>query len=189
VQHALLHGDDVTGATTFLLEEGLDTGPVLGTLTETVRPTDTSGDLLARLATAGAGLLVASLDGLEKGDLVPVPQPGDGVSFAPKITAVDARVDWGAPAFHVDRLVRACTPAPGAWTSVRGDRLGLGPVQVVGPADLEAGQVRVTRSDVVVGTGNGHGVSLGEVRPAGKRPMPAPAWARGMRDLDGDRLT
>ena len=132
VQHAVLHGDDVTGATTFLLEEGLDTGPVFGTLTEPVRAADTSGDLLDRLARAGAGLLVATLDGIESGDVVGVPQPADGVSLAPKLGTDDARVDWTSPAQHVDRLVRACTPAPGRLDDSGGERLGLGPVSPAG---------------------------------------------------------
>ena len=126
VQHAIRHGDDVTGATTFLLEEGLDTGPVFGVVTEPIRPTDTTGDLLERLAAAGARLLVATLDGIEDGELRPVPQSPDDVSLAPKVTVDDARVDWSVPALAVDRLVRACTPAPGAWTTFRGERLRLG---------------------------------------------------------------
>jgi methionyl-tRNA formyltransferase len=188
VQHAVLHGDEVTGASVFALEEGLDTGPVYGVMTEPVRPRDTSGDLLGRLATAGAGLLVATLDALERGEVVAVPQPPDGVSYAPKLAVEDARVDWGRPAFHVDRQVRACTPVPGAWTVWQGDRVGLGPVEPAGPADLAAGQVRVGRRDVVVGCGDGQCVRLGEVRPAGRRPMAADAWARGLRDLDGAAL-
>src|SRR5215218_4039570 len=89
VQHAVLHGDRVTGASVFTLEEGLDTGPVLSVMTEAVRPRDTSGELLDRLATAGAGLLVATLDALERGELTPRPQPAEGVSLAPKITVED----------------------------------------------------------------------------------------------------
>jgi len=186
VQHAVLHGDEVTGASVFALEEGLDTGPVYGVMTEAVRPRDTSGDLLGRLATAGAGLLVATLDGLERDELVGEPQPADGVSYAPKLTVESARVDWARPAFHVDRQVRACTPAPGAWTTVQGERLGLGPVELLeADSDLAAGQVRVGRHEVLVGCGDGQAARLGEVRPAGKRPMPADAWARGVRDLDG----
>jgi methionyl-tRNA formyltransferase len=188
VQHALLHGDDVTGATTFLLEEGLDTGPVFGSLTESVRDADTSGDLLGRLAVAGAGLLVATLDALEKGDLDPVPQSTEGVSLAPKLTAEDARVDWARPAFQIDRQVRACTPEPGAWTTLRGERLGLGPVHVEEAGDREPGVIQVTRTQVLVGAGSGTAVALDDVRPAGKRPMPAVAWARGVRDLDGARF-
>ena len=185
VQHAILHGDEVTGASVFALEEGLDTGPVYGVMTEQVRPRDTSGDLLQRLAAAGAGLLVATLDGLERGELVARPQPADGVSYAPKLSPEDARVDWAGPAFHLDRQVRACTPAPGAWTTWQGERLGLGPVEPVGETDLGPGQVRVDRREVLVGCGDGRAVRLGEVRPAGRKPMAADAWARGVRDLDG----
>ena len=188
VQHAIRHGDDITGATTFRLDEGMDTGAVFGTLTEAVRPTDTSGDLLDRLASAGAGLLVATLDGIESGEVTAVPQPADGVSIAPKLGTDDARVDWTVPSMHVDRLVRACTPAPGAWTTVRGDRLGLGPVRPAEDADLAPGQVRVEKSRVLVGCGDGRAVQLGDVRPAGKRLMPAVDWARGVRDLDGARF-
>jgi methionyl-tRNA formyltransferase len=188
VQHAILHGDDVTGATVFTLEEGLDTGPVLAVMTEPVRPRDTSGDLLGRLSAGGAGLLVATLDALEAGELVAQPQPVDGVSLAPKVTVEDARVDWAAPAFHVDRQVRACTPAPGAWTTWAGDRLGLGPVEPAGDTSLAPGTVAVGRREVLVGAGDGQAVRLGEVRLAGRKPMAAADWARGVRDLDGGAL-
>jgi methionyl-tRNA formyltransferase len=188
VQHALLHGDDVTGATTFLLDEGLDTGPVLGLLTETVRRDDTSGTLLERLAVAGAGLLVATLDALEDGTLTAAPQSADGVSAAPKLTREDSRIDWTAPAFHVERLVRACTPAPGAWTTWHGEHVGLGPVTVLDSEGLPPATVRVGRSEVLVGCGDGRAVRLGVVRPPGRRPMAAEAWARGVRALDGSRF-
>ncbi|WP_130013835.1 methionyl-tRNA formyltransferase [Serinicoccus sediminis] len=185
VQHALRAGDDVTGAVTFRLEEGLDTGPVLGRLTETVRPRDTAGELLERLAQAGARLLVSTLDALEEGAVQPVPQPAEGVSLAPKIDVDDARVPWRLPAFAVDRLVRACTPDPGAWTTLGADRVKLGPVT---PADdagaedpaLQPGQISVGRRAVLVGTGSSP-VRLGEVQAPGKRAMPATDWARGAR--------
>ncbi len=187
VQHALLAGEDVTGASTFRLEEGLDTGPVYGVVTETVRPTDTSGDLLDRLADSGAGLLVRTLDGIEDGTLRPEPQPADGVTLAPKLTVEDAAVDWSAPAMHIDRVIRACTPAPGAWTIFRDTRLKLGPVTLErGRTDLGPGQLAVEKSGVRVGTGS-HVVVLGEVQPQGKRAMPAADWARGVRP-DGERL-
>jgi methionyl-tRNA formyltransferase len=195
VPHALLHGDDVTGASVFTLEEGLDTGPVLAVMTEAVRPRDTTGDLLGRLSVAGAGLLVATLDAIERGELVARPQPAEGISLAPKLTVEDAQVDWSAPMLRVDRLVRACTPAPGAWTTWQGTRLGLGPVEPVeqsDPADtgtkLAPGQVRAARREVLVGTGDGRAVRLGEVTPAGRRSMAADAWARGVRDIDGGIL-
>lgn len=184
VQHAVMAGDEVTGATTFLLDDGMDTGPVLGTTTETIRPRDTAGDLLDRLSRSGADLLVATLDALEDGTLRPQPQPADGVSIAPKLTTTDARVDWATPALAADRRIRGCTPAPGAWTTLPdGARLGLGPVTPrPDVTDLPAGHVRVGRKDVLVGTAT-HAVELGHVQPPGKKPMPAADWARGARGL------
>jgi methionyl-tRNA formyltransferase len=188
VQRAVMAGDDVTGASTFLIEEGLDTGPVFGTMTETVRPTDTAGDLLGRLAVAGAGLLVATMDGLENGSLVAKPQPAEGVSLAPKLTVDDARVDWSRPAFVVDRLVRGCTPNPGAWTTFRGERVKLEPVTPADdPTNGPAGTLVVTKRDVHVATGSGN-VRLGVVQGHGKKPMPAADWARGLRIEPGERF-
>ncbi len=189
VQHAIWHGDDITGATTFLLEEGLDTGPVLGVVTEQVRPTDTSGELLGRLAISGADLLVATLDGLANGALVPTPQPADGVTSAPKLDVADARVDWQQPALRVDRQIRACTPDPGAWSTLGEQRLRLGPVRP-DPATtgLGPGELAVGKHEIRVGTAT-YAVVLGEVVPPGKRPMPAADWARGARLLPPARLT
>ena len=188
VQHAVLHGDEVTGASVFELEAGLDTGPVYGTLTETIRPTDTSGDLLGRLATEGAGLLVAVLDAIEAGTARAHTQPADGISLAPKLTVDDARIRWSDPAFAVDRRIRACTPAPGAWTTLRDDRLKLGPVRPVANAPaLAPGDVLVERTQVLVGTATTP-VALGEVRAAGKKPMAATDWARGLRIQPGEKL-
>ena len=188
VQHAILHGDDLTGATTFSLVRELDAGPVFGVATEPIKPSDTAGDLLARLAQSGAELLVATMDGIESGALVARPQPAEGISLAPKITTEDAHVDWAKPAPAVSRLIRACTPAPGAWSVLDGIRLRLGP-----PAGLAAapaagtapgpGELLVERSRVLVGTAT-LPVELGDVQPDGKRLMPATDWARGLR-LDG----
>ncbi|MCL7458407.1 methionyl-tRNA formyltransferase [Micromonospora echinofusca] len=188
VQHAVLHGDELTGASVFQLEEGLDTGPVYGTLTDEIRPADTSGDLLERLAHSGAGLLVAVLDAIDDGTARAEPQPADGVSLAPKLTVEDARVRWSDPAFAVDRRIRACTPAPGPWTTFRGERVKLGPVTPVpdGP-ELKPGELLVEKSRVLAGTATTP-VRLGEVRAAGKRAMPATDWARGVRVAAGEEL-
>ncbi|MGW5239823.1 methionyl-tRNA formyltransferase [Monashia sp. NPDC004114] len=211
VQHAVMAGDEVTGASTFLIEKGLDTGPVYGVMTEAIRPTDTAGDLLDRLAVAGAGLLVATLDGIETGALVAKPQPAEGVSLAPKIDVEDARIEWSRPALAIDRLVRGCTPAPGAWTTFRGERLKVAPLvlatpdelpsQVPGsahvdvqadrpgdgprPARLDPGRIAVTKRAVFVGTGSVP-VRLGVVQAHGKKPMPAADWARGSRIEPGE---
>lgn len=188
VQHSLWAGDEVTGATTFRIVKELDAGPTYGVMTERIRATDTAGDLLARLAEGGAGLLVATLDGIGSGGLEAREQPADGISFAPKILVEDALVDWTLPAIGVDRAVRACTPAPGAWTTVAGERLKLGPVTVVGDRPpLPPGQVEVTKSAVHVGTAS-QVVRLGDVQAFGKKQMPAADWARGVRLESGTRL-
>ena len=193
VQHAVLHGDDTTGASTFLIGPGLDDGPVFGVLTERVRPGDTSGDLLARLSEAGAQLLVATLDGIADGSLRPRPQPADGVSHAPKLTVADARIDFGQPALAVERRIRACTPEPGAWTPFRDGRLKLGPASPasedarVADESLAAGELLVGKNAVLVGTATTP-LRLGTVQPAGKNPMPAADWARGLRLASGERL-
>jgi methionyl-tRNA formyltransferase len=186
VQRSIWAGDDVTGATTFRIVRELDAGPTFGVMTETIRPRDTAGDLLARLAEGGAGLLVATLDGIADGSLEAVPQPDDGVSLAPKVTVDDARVDWTWSAGVVDRMVRSCTPAPGAWTTYDGERVKLGPVT---PADgaLPPGEIVAGKQAVVVGTAGG-AVRLGDVQAVGRRPMPAADWARGLRLTGGEVL-
>lgn len=204
VQRAIMAGDEVSGATTFLLDQGLDTGPTFGVMTETITPTDTAGDLLARLAQGGAGLLVATLDALEAGDLQAVPQPDEGVSPAPKISVTDARISWTTPALAVDRHIRGCTPAPGAWTTFRGERLKIHPVTLAllvpeahdsagaeVPAQgevLAPGAIVATKRAVQVGTASGR-VQLGMVQPQGKKPMAAADWARGVRIEPGEKFT
>jgi methionyl-tRNA formyltransferase len=216
VQRAIMAGDEVTGATTFLVEQGLDTGPTFGVMTEAIKPDDTAGELLSRLAGAGAGLLVATLDALEAGELQGVPQPAEGVSLAPKISVGDARIRWGTPALAVDRHIRGCTPAPGAWTTFRGERVKIHPVtpapgpdavmadgddpvtphlaapdevtrEVVVPEVLAPGVIVATKRAVRVGTASGS-VLLGEVQPQGKRAMDATDWARGVRIESGEKF-
>jgi len=181
VQHTLWAGDEVTGATTFRIVKELDAGPTFGVMTERIRPADTAGDLLARLAEGGAGLLVATLDGIEDGSLEARPQQAEGVSFAPKITVDDARVDWTEPAIGVDRRIRACTPGPGAWSTHEGERIKIGPVTPCPDRDaLAPGLLDVTKNAVYVGTGTVP-VRLGEVKAFGKKQMGAADWARGVR--------
>ena len=188
VPHAILHGDELTGASVFQLEAGLDTGPVFATLAEPIRPADTAGDLLGRLAEAGAGLLVAVLDAIADGRARAAEQPADGVSVAPKVTVADAEIRWDEPAFAIDRRIRACTPAPGAWTTFRGERVKLGPVTVIANAEqLAPGELLIERSRVLVGSAT-QPVQLGEVRAAGKREMAASDWARGIRPAASERL-
>ncbi|MDT5120333.1 MAG: methionyl-tRNA formyltransferase [Mycobacterium sp.] len=182
VQAAVAAGDTITGATTFQIEPSLDSGPVYGVVTETIQPTDTSGDLLERLAISGAALLSATLDGIGDGTLTPRPQPADGVSIAPKITVEEARVRWELPAPVVERRIRAVTPSPGAWTMIDDLRIKLGPVQIDAdaPESLPPGVIQVDRKSVRIGTGS-EPVRLGQIQPPGKKLMNAVDWARGAR--------
>ena len=195
VQHAIMAGDEVTGACTFLLEPGLDTGPVFGVMTETIRPQDTAGELLSRLAQAGAGLLVATMDGLADGSLTPVPQTTDGVSLAPKIEVDDARVRWTNPALGGGAPKPRGPPPPRAGTTKHGGRGNLGPLARADAPEATAahspplvpGELRVTKRAVLVGTGSAP-VVLGQVQAHGKKSMPAPDWARGVRIQSSERF-
>ncbi|MRK01550.1 methionyl-tRNA formyltransferase [Aeromicrobium sp. S22] len=178
VQRAIMAGDEVTGATVFSLVEELDAGPVLGTITETIRDDDTSAELLARLADWGSKLLVDVVDHIEDGDIAAVPQPEDNVSYAPKLTTEEGRIDWNRPAFAIDRHIRGCTPAPGAWTVLGHDRVKIGPARIAEDRTLEPGRIGVGKREVRVGTTTTD-VVLGEVQAVGKKRMPAADWARG----------
>nr|WP_231366489.1 methionyl-tRNA formyltransferase [Zhihengliuella flava] len=199
VQHALMAGDDVTGAVTFRLEAGLDTGPVYGQMTRDVDPAMTSGELLADLAESGSVLLSQTLAGVDAGQLVPVRQEGD-ITLAPKLLDDDARIEWTQPALAIRRRINAVTPEPGPWTTLNGSRFKLGPLrrdawndpatrdsaralaeEHPALAHLAPGELFVApgkRPRVFVGTGS-HPVELETVQPAGKKMMPASDWARG----------
>lgn len=186
VNAAIAAGDEITGATTFRLDEGMDTGPVLGTMTETIRDRDTAGDLLGRLAVSGAGLLEATLDGIDSGELRAVPQPGDGASHAPKLTVDDARIRWSDPALAVDRHIRSVTPAPGAWTTLGGERVKIGAARPAddGPTDLAPGTIRWDKRSFHVGTATTP-VAIEAIQPPGKKMMNALDWVRGARLDEG----
>lgn len=184
VQHTILHGQEHTGASVFRIDEGLDTGEMLGFLPEPVTTT-TADELLARLAVGGAVTLVEVMDGLEDGTIEPWPQEGEA-SYAPKIAVEDARVDWRQPADAVDRAIRAYTSAPGAWTTWNGERVKLGPVTLSGTDELRPGEVAATKKEARVGTGSGD-VVLGRIQPPGKKMMNAADWARGLQPADWEK--
>ena len=188
VQHAVLAGDEVTGATTFRIVAALDAGPTYLRLTEPISPTDTAGDLLSRLSVSGAELLVRTLDGIADGSLIAAEQPTEGVTVAPKITVEDARLDWSGPAAELDRVVRGCSPAPGAWTTFRGVRFKINSGMPVDGVAGEPGELTVTKRSVTVAAADGTGLVLGQVQAQGKKPMNAADWARGVTFEQGERL-
>lgn len=191
VQAAIRAGDEITGASTFQLVPELDAGPVYGAVTETVRADDTTGTLLDRLAGSGAQLLLATLDGIGDGTVRAEKQSEEERSYADKITPSDARVTFEAPAFVVDRHVRAATPDPGAWAEFRRQRIKFWPMSVLGERDswpsLAPGELRVERDRVLIGTASAP-VQLGDVQVQGKKRMAATSWARGSKIEQGERV-
>ncbi|MFD7073847.1 methionyl-tRNA formyltransferase [Nocardioides sp. NPDC059952] len=179
VQRAVWAGEEISGATTFRIVKAMDAGPVFGTMTQALAPGETSGSLFEKLTEGGAGLLVSTLDGIEDGSLEAREQPVDGVTYADKITVEDARIDWTQNAVAIDRQIRACTPAPGAWTLLDGERFKVGPVTIA-EESVTAGELVVRKNEVLVGTGT-TAVRLGRVKAFGKKEMPAADWARGVR--------
>ncbi len=187
VQRALLDGVDVTGVCTFVIDEGMDTGPLLACQRVPVLPEEDAGSLTARLAEVGAELVVSTLDQLEEGRIEPRPQPEGGASLAPKVDPAEARLDFEAPAARVVNAVRAFTPSPGVWTTFRGRRLKIARARLAAEgdgADLGPGRLRLvaTRAGgrLLAGAGDG-AVELVVVQPEGRRPMSGAQFARGAR--------
>ena len=179
VQRAVWAGEEISGATTFRIVKAMDAGPVFGTMTQALAPDETSGSLFEKLTEGGARLLVSTLDGIEDGSLEAREQPTEGVTYADKITVEDAQIDWTQNAVAIDRQIRACTPAPGAWTLLDGERFKVGPVTIAEDT-VAPGELVVRKNEVLVGTGT-TAVRLGRVKAFGKKEMPAADWARGVR--------
>jgi methionyl-tRNA formyltransferase len=189
VPYAIRFGDEITGATTFQIDEGLDTGPVYGVLTEQIKQNDTADTLLTRLSIAGAQLLVQTLSGIESGQLRAMPQSRQDVSLAPKISVSDCQIDWRQPALSVGRHIRAFTSEPGAWTTFDGDRIQIGPIEILETVLAGApGELIVSKHEVFVTTGS-NSIRLSDVKAAGKREMPASDWARGIRLESGQAFS
>lgn len=185
VQHAIAHGDTTTSVTTFRIDQGLDTGPVLLTSPDVeIGEREDSGHLLNRLAPIGAELLVDTMDALAAGSVEATAQSSEGVSFAPRLSVDDARIDWQRSAIDIDRSIRACTPAPGAWTTFGGERLRIGVPAAVAASSLdgfgEPGAIHLDGKGVVIAAASGH-LEIDQVQPAGKKWMAADAWIRGLR--------
>ncbi|WP_349898032.1 methionyl-tRNA formyltransferase [Parafrigoribacterium soli] len=184
VQHAIMAGDDLTGASVFRLVEELDAGDVYGQLTQSIGAHETSGELLDSLAEAGAELLLRVVDAIADGTARAEAQQGD-VTLAPKLTLDDGRIDWAADVGTIDRLIRGVTPEPGAFTTIDGARfkvLRAAPAQSAAP--LQPGALAAEGRSVLVGTGTSP-LELFTVQPAGKKPMPAIDWWRGRSAKSG----
>lgn len=182
VQHSIIHGDDITGAVTFQLETGLDTGPVFGQVTEQIHELDTAGIMLDRLSQSGSTLLVQTLQALDSGQALAVAQSGSH-TYAPKITDVVAQLDFTRPATEIRRRAHGTTPFPGAWVQVEDKRYKFGPLREHRDlTDLAPGEVRIEagkQPKVYIGTAT-WALEPTQIQPPGKKMMNASDWARGV---------
>lgn len=179
VQRGILAGDTETGISVFDLVPALDAGDLYRQESSPIGAAETSGDILGRLAERGAQLLVEVLDAIEDGTATATAQSDAGVTLAPKLSATDARIDWKRSAIEIDRQIRACSPAPVAWTTYRGERFKVWSGRAQAGTVLAPGAIDAGRRTVNVGTGRGV-LELIRVQPAGKRPMAAADWGRGI---------
>lgn len=186
VQRAIMAGDDLTGATVFQLVEELDAGDVFGQLTEPIGRNQTAGSLLAQLSDSGAELLLRVVDAIADGSARALPQEGD-VTLAPKLSLADGRIDWQQPAHDVHSHIRGVTPAPGAFTTLGGERLKvLATALTHDTPALAPGLLELQGKTLLVGTGSVP-LELLTVQPAGKKSMAAADWWRG-RPHDAEKV-
>lgn len=177
-QRTIIAGDAVAGATTFRIVRELDAGPVYRTLEHPLDGTETSGELLAALATSGARLLADTVAALESTQ--PRAQASEGLTLAPKLTVAEARLDWTRPAHELDRLIRGCSPDPAAWTTLGGERVKVGYARPSDEPGLAPGQLRAEKRRLLVGTGT-TALELVRVQPTGRKEMAGADWGRGLR--------
>jgi len=189
VQYAIAHGDPTIAVTTFRIEQGLDTGPILRQSSPiSIGNREDAGGLLTRLSVVAGTLVVDTLDGLAGGATNAVRQSTNDATYAPRITPDDAHIDWTQQVDVVDRWIRACTPAPGAWSMVHGTRMRLGsPIGVIHDAAAIPAVIVVEKNRVLVGARGGY-LELGGVQPMGKKEMSAPDWVRGFRGRAPERF-
>lgn len=187
VAHAILAGDRETGVTLMQGTASLDRGPIVDQARVPLDGTQTAGDLTDELAQVGAGLLALSLPRYLAGAITPVAQDEKLATWAPKLTTKDGELRFTEPAEALERRIRAMTPEPGAWTTLRGQRLGLLRASVAGGRGTEHGTLEIRDAVPYVAAGAGW-LRLDEVKPAGKRAMSGADWARGLRGLSEQRL-
>jgi methionyl-tRNA formyltransferase len=187
VRHALLEGLTETGVTTMLMDEGLDTGPILLQAREPIEPRDDAGSLGDRLARIGGQLLVQTLDQLAEGTISPAAQDDSLATWAPKLGADDRPLPWAATAASLVNRVRALAPDPCATARFRGEQLKVYRAERAGESGELGTVLRVTKEGFSVAAGEGS-VLLLEVGPAGRRRMSAAEFVRGFRPKPGERL-
>jgi methionyl-tRNA formyltransferase len=188
---AIMRGEEETGVTTMKIDAGLDTGDILLERREPILGDDTRETLEKRLSVIGAGLMVETLRGLERGDLTPQPQDSSQATMAPKLRKEDGRIDWTRPAPEIARRVRALTPWPGAYTSFRGNLLHIWAAESVPAGEewrLDPGAIAIEQDRFAVGCGEGTVLVIREVQLQGRKRLFAREFMNGARITSGDTL-
>jgi methionyl-tRNA formyltransferase len=189
IQWAIARGETVTGVTTMLLDEGLDTGNILLQRELPILPDDTSVSLAPRLAAIGADLLVETLKGLEQGSIASIPQDNSQATLAPILTREDGLVDFQRPAEEIYNRMRGFQPWPGAYTQLRGKNLKLVAAQPAHESFIvEAGEMKVQGERLFAGCGSGTSLELLQVQPEGKKALSAREFINGYHPAQGERL-
>ena len=188
VQWALINGEKMTGVSIMVLSEGMDEGPLLASVAVPILDSDSAATLGPRLATLAGPLLVRTITDYGKGILEPRPQPGEGVSYAPKLEAHDARIDWTRDADVIRNLVRGANPEPGAWTTFHGKRLKIFEAELFRmPLPSPSGSLQLTSEGLMVACGEG-ALTILSAQIEGKRRLSGAELGRGLRLEEGDRL-
>ncbi len=187
IQWAIIRGERWSGVTTFLIDEGMDTGPILLQRAVRIGEDETAGELEERLAHLGAELIVETVEGYLRGEIRAKPQPEEG-TLAPKIREEDTRIPWGKTAREIHNLVRGLSPSPGAYTTFRGKRIKVYRTKPAGDEeDAEPGTILPTRKKLLVATGGGT-LEILALKPEGKREMQGVDFLNGYRPSPGERF-
>jgi len=186
INRAIIDGETMTGITTMLMDEGMDTGPVLLQEEIGIRPDDTAGSLSDRLSHLGAHLIMKTLEELGKENVKPVPQSGES-SYAPMMKKTDGLIDWTKSASELSNFIRGMNPWPGAYTFLEGERIKIIGIKTLDEAG-EAGTIeKVSKDELVIGTGKGS-ISVLEIQPPGKKAMSVRSYLQGKKLDKGMRF-
>lgn len=180
---AIINGEEKTGVTTMLMDEGLDTGPVLLQCETGIARDDTAGSLGQRLSELGASLLIETIRGIRHGHVTPVPQTGEP-GYAPPLSKEDGLIDWSRGAVEIARFVRGMQPWPGAFCFINGERVVLLKTEPLEGKGVPGTVYGVGKGNLIVGTGRGL-LLIRELQPSGKKPMPASAFIHGRKLAEG----
>lgn len=190
IPEAILNGDETAGVTIMLMDEGMDTGPILAQRSIPVRHDETGGSLFERLSKLGAEVLVETLPRWLEGDITPHPQNDDEATVTRMLKKKDGRIDWAAPAVQIERQIRAYTPWPGSFTTWNGRRLKIIEAHVADVPGDESTPGTVHRLDAGVAVATGAGwLILDKVQVAGKKVVTADEFVNGYQDFVGSQLT